>query len=62
MRTSRTYRALKAAELKALSNAQCKQHNSADPDHQHRKRYWIIIEPVVSTLYAHCVMGGDING
>jgi hypothetical protein len=23
---------------KALSNAQCKQHNSADPDNQHRKR------------------------
>jgi hypothetical protein len=34
------------------SNGQCKQHDSADPDNQHRKRYCIIIEPV-SALYAH---------
>jgi hypothetical protein len=37
---------------KPPSNAQCKQRNNADPDHQHHERYGIVIEPV-PTLYTH---------
>jgi hypothetical protein len=37
---------------RAGSNAQCNQHNNTDPDHQNRKRYGIIIEPVPA-LYTH---------
>jgi len=35
-----------------LSNVQGNQHNNTDPDHEHRERYGIVIEPV-PTLYRH---------
>jgi len=37
-----------------LSNVQCDQQNSPDPEQERRKRYGIVVQPV-PTLYAHDV-------
>jgi hypothetical protein len=43
---------LRPHQRKPPSNAQCKQGNNADTDHQHHKRYGIVIEPM-PTEYTH---------